>query len=43
VAEDAPREVVVEEIEEVVEVTGTGDGTLTETVVDEVIVEEGAS
>jgi hypothetical protein len=41
VADDAPREVVVEEIEEVLEVTGTGDGSLTELVVDEAVVVEG--
>ena len=34
-------EPVVEEVEEVLEVTGTGDGTLTELVVDEVVVAEG--
>jgi hypothetical protein len=32
---------VVEEIEEVLEVTGTGDGSLTELVVDEAVVVEG--
>jgi small subunit ribosomal protein S18 len=39
VADDAPREPTVEVIEEVVEVTGTGDGSLTELVVDEVVVD----
>jgi len=38
VPEDAPRAVVVEEL---VEVTGTGDGGLTEVVVDEAVPEDG--
>jgi small subunit ribosomal protein S18 len=44
-ADDAPREVavteveVVSEVEEVLEVTGTGDGTLTEVVADEMVVD----
>jgi small subunit ribosomal protein S18 len=43
VADDAPRPPVTEEVvEEVLEVTGTGDGTLTELVVDEVVEEGGA-
>ena len=42
VADDAPREpVAVDVVEEVVEVTGAGDGTPTEVVVDEVTVVEG--
>jgi small subunit ribosomal protein S18 len=41
VADDAPRPPTVEVVEEVVEVTGTGDGSLTEVVVDEVIVGDG--
>jgi small subunit ribosomal protein S18 len=38
-SDDAPRAVVVEDVEEVLEVTGTGDGTITEVVVDEITVE----
>jgi hypothetical protein len=38
-SDDAPRAVVVEDVEEVLEVTGTGDGTITEVVVDEIVVE----
>jgi small subunit ribosomal protein S18 len=45
VADDAPPansgdQVTVEVIEEVLDVTGTGDGTLTEVVVDEVLVKD---
>jgi hypothetical protein len=40
VADDAPRAVVVEVVdEEVLEVTGVGDGSLNEVVVDEIVVE----
>ena len=41
VADDAPRPPSAEVVEEVVEVTGTGDGALTEVVVDEVVVPDG--
>ena len=41
-ADDAPREpVVVDEVEEVLEVTGTGDGSLAEVVVDEIVLDVG--
>jgi small subunit ribosomal protein S18 len=41
-ADDAPRQpVVVDEVEEVLEVTGTGDGSLAEVVVDEVVLDVG--
>jgi hypothetical protein len=39
VADDAPRTTTV--IDEVVEVTGTGDGTVTESEVEEILVEGG--
>ncbi len=39
VADDAPRQTTV--IDEVVEVTGTGDGTVTESEVEEILVEGG--
>jgi len=38
-ADDAPRPATV--IDEVVEVTGTGDGTVTESEVEEILVEGG--
>src|SRR5450432_4763771 len=41
VADDAPREPTVAVIDEVVEVTGTGDGTVTESRVEETVVEGG--
>jgi small subunit ribosomal protein S18 len=41
-ADDAPRQpVVVNEVEEVLEVTGTGDGSLAEVVVDEIVLDVG--
>jgi Ribosomal protein S18 len=41
-ADDAPREpAIVDVVEEVLEVTGTGDGSLAEVVVDEIIVDVG--
>ena len=42
VAYDAPREPVVTEIEEVVEVTGTGDGQASESIVEELEVDGGS-